>query len=188
MLPRLSFNSPNVNAENIMINSIDQFEKYSNHKLYGHYSMNFFNSLTIPELFQYTLSVELAKDDIIKIAYHYSGRIEVMVFGRIELMISRDSSLQEGILIDQKKIKFPIYIDRFGLTHILNSADLFLLDYLDDLENMGVDSFGIDLRRRDPELSEIVAKSFYERDLSKKAIIKKKCKSITARHYLRGVD
>ena len=95
--------------------------------------------------------------------------------------------MEEGILIDQKRVKFPVYRDRFGLVHILNSSDLLLLDYLDELERMGVNSFGIDLRRREPELSEIVAKAFHERDLSKKAIIRKKCGSITARHYVRGV-
>ena len=62
------------------------------------------------------------------------------------------------------------------------------MDYLDDLEEMGINSFGIDLRRREPSLSEIVAKAFYQRDLSKKAEIKKLCGSITARHYLRGVE
>ena len=187
VLSRLSFESPSTDAENIMISSIEQFEKYQNRKLYGHYSMNFFNSLTIPELFQYTLSVELSKDDIMKISYHYSGRIEVMVFGRMELMISRDSSLGQGVLIDPKKVRFPVYTDRFGLTHVLNSADLLLLDYLDDLEDIGVNSFGIDLRRRGSELSEIVAKAFYKKDLSKKTIIKRKCGSITARHYRQGV-
>jgi putative protease len=149
--------------------------------------MNFFNSLTIPNLFQYTLSVELSKDDIEEIACHYSGLIEVMVFGRIELMVSRDPLLREGILIDQKRKRFPVYRDRFGFVHILNSSDLFLLDYLDDLENMGINSFGIDLRRRDPALSELVAKAFYQRDLRQKSVIKKRCNSITARHYLRGV-
>lgn len=173
ILPRLSFDVPTTDAESVMISSIDQFEKYSNRKLYGHYAMNFFNSLTIPEIFQYTLSVELSKDDIKEITSHYSRRLEVMVFGRIELMISRDPSLDEGILIDQKRKRFPVYRDRFGFVHILNSSDLFLLDYLDDLEKMGINSFGIDLRRRDPKLSEIVVKTAYKRDLSKKAVIKK---------------
>jgi U32 family peptidase len=188
ILPRLSFGSPETNEENLMVSSVDQFEKYSNRKLYGHHSMNFFNSLTIPRLFQYTLSVELSREDIMRIAGHYTGRMEVIVFGKVELMVSRDPSLGEGTLIDQKRIKFPVYRDRFGFVHILNTSDLFLLDYLDELGNMGVDSFGIDLRRREPELSEIVAKAFYERDLSKKIVIKKKCRTITARHYLRGVD
>ena len=187
LLPRLSFVSSRIDAASLVVNSVDQFEQYRDRKLYGHYSMNFFNSLTIPELFQYTLSVELSRDDIMRIADHYTGRMEVMAFGQIELMVSRDPSLEEGILIDQKRVKFPVYRDRLGLVHILNSSDLLLLDYLDELESMGVNSFGIDLRRRDPELSEIVAKAFHERDISKKAIIRKKCGSITARHYVRGV-
>ncbi len=187
ILPRLSFDVPSTDAESLMICSVDQFEAYSSRKLYGHYAMNFFNSLTIPNLFQYTLSVELSKDDIEEIAHHYAERMEVMVFGRIELMVSRDPLLREGILIDQKRKRFPVYRDRFGFVHILNSSDLFLLDYLDDLENMGINSFGIDLRRRDPALSELVAKAFYQRDIHQKTVIKKRCNSITARHYLRGV-
>ena len=111
-----------------------------------------------------------------------------MVFGRVELMVSRDASLGEGMLVDDRSVRFPVYRDRFGFTHILNSSDLFLLDYLDELEEMGVDSFGIDLRRREPELSETIAKAFHERDINKKATIKKKCKTITARHYLNGVN
>jgi len=187
VLPRLSFKPPITDAENIMICSIDQFEKYQNRKVFGHYSLNFFNSFTIPYLFQYTLSVELSKENIEEIACHYSGRIDVMVFGRIDLMMSRDSSLGEGVLVDTKKVKFPFYRDRFGLTHICNSADLLLLDYLDDLEEIGVDSFGIDLRRRDSNLSELVAKAFYQKDNSKKSTIKRKCGSVTARHYRQGV-
>jgi putative protease len=188
ILPRLSFVLPKIDAESLMVSSVDQFEKYADRKLYGHYSMNFFNSFTVPDLFQHTLSVELSRNDIKEIAGHYSGRIEVMAFGRIELMVSRDPSLDEGTLIDEKKKRFPVYRDRFGYIHILNSSDLFLLDYLDDLESMGIDSFGIDLRRRDSELSEIVAKAFHKRDISKKPIIKKKCGSITARHYAEGVN
>jgi len=188
MLPRLSFDMPDLDVESMMINSVDQFEKYADKKLYGHYSMNFFNSLTMPELFQYTLSVELSRDDICEIASHYSGRLETLVFGRIELMVTREPSLNEGMLIDQKRKRFPFYRDQFSYVHILNSSDLFLLDFLDELEGVGIDSLGIDLRRRDRELCETVAKTFYERDLTKKQGIKKKCGSITSGHYLRGVD
>ncbi len=187
MMPRLAFNVLDVNVNHLMICSLGQFEKYSNRKLFGYYSMNFFNSLTIPELYQYTLSVELSKENIKNIASHFLGRLEVMVFGKIELMVSRDPSLPDGILIDGKKKKFETYRDQFGIIHILNSPDLFLLDYLDELDKFGINSFGIDLRRRDSKLCKIVAKAFYDRDISKKTIIKRKCKSITAGHYLRGV-
>jgi putative protease len=187
LMPRLAFDLPEVEADNIMINSIDQFEKYVNRKLYGHYSMNFFNSLTIPKLFQYTLSVELSKEDIKEIALHYFGRLEMMVFGKIELMVTRDVTLQEGLLIDRKQKKFPVYRDRLGFTHIINSSNLFLLDFLDELEEFGINSFGIDLRRRTPEFSEMVARAFFERNMNKKKDIKKKCGSKTSGHYLRGV-
>ena len=187
MMPSLSFEIPDVDADSLMISSIDQFEKYSDRKLYGYYSMNFFNSLTIPELFQYTLSVELSKEDLKETAAHYAGRLETMVFGRIELMVTRDPFLNEGMLVDERRKRFPVYRDRYDLAHILNSSDLFMLDFLDELESVGINSFGIDLRRRDPELSEIVAKAFYKRDTSQKKTIKKICGSITSGHYLRGV-
>jgi len=180
MMPRLTFNILNVDVNHLMICSLGQFEKYSNRKLFGYYSMNFFNSLTFPELYQYTLSVELSKENINNITSHFLGRLEVMVFGKIELMVSRDPSLKEGILIDRKRKKFPTYRDQFGLIHILNSSDLFLLDYLDEFDKLGINSFGIDLRRRDVKLCKIVAKAFYYRDLNKKATIKRTCKSITA--------
>jgi putative protease len=187
MMPRLSFSIPNVDVKNLMICSLGQFEKYSDRNLFGHYSFNFFNSFTIPELYQNTLSVELAKKDVKEIAHHYSGRLEIMVFGKIELMVSRDPSLYEGTLVDQRRKKFSVYRDQFGFVHILNSSDLLLLDYLDEIEEIGIDSFGIDLRRRSVKLCKIVAKTFYKRDLNNKQVIKKKCKLITTGHYLRGV-
>jgi putative protease len=187
LAPSLSFKLLNVDVYNLMINSVDQFQKYSGRRLYGYYSMNFFNSLTIPELYQYTISVELSREEIREIARHYSQRLEIMVFGRLELMVTRDLTLCEGLLVDQKGKRFPVYRDRFGFAHILNSSDLFLLDFLGEIEAMGINSFGIDLRRRSAELSAIVARVFHEGDLSKKKVIKKKCGSITAGHYLRGV-
>jgi hypothetical protein len=95
MMPRISFTIPDVQARNVMISSIGQFEKYTGRRLYGSYHMNFFNSLTIPRLFQYTLSAELSKDDVKDVASHYQEKLEMMVFGRIELMVSVDPTLGE---------------------------------------------------------------------------------------------
>jgi putative protease len=110
-----------------------------------------------------------------------------MVFGRIELMVTRDPSLQEGTLIDERGKRFPVVRDHTGYAHILNSSDLFLLDFLDELDAMGIDSYGIDLRNRPPDLCGIVAKAFAQRDLRAKDKIKRKVGGITAGHYLRGV-
>ena len=77
--------------------------------------------------------------------------------------------------------------DPYGWAHIMNSSDLFLLDFLSEMDTMGIDSYGIDLRYRQPDLCSAVAKAFKQRDLDAKEKLKRKCGSITAGHYLRGV-
>ncbi|MEM2944668.1 MAG: peptidase U32 family protein [Methanomassiliicoccales archaeon] len=187
ILPRISSQVPDVEHESIMACTIGQLHKYKDRKLYGHYSLNFFNSLTLPKIYQYTISVELNKKEIQDVLRHYDQRVEILAFGKIELMVSKDPSLPEGLLIDERDKKFEVFRDSEGLVHILNSSDLLLLDYVDEIEEMGIDSIGIDLRRRDAELCELVARAFYHRDLSLKRDIKKMCKSLTSGHYLRGV-
>jgi putative protease len=161
---------------------------YPDRRLYGSYFMNLFNSLNTPELYQSTLSVELSRDDIRDLTAHYRGRLEVMVFGRIELMVTRDPTLPEGTLIDERGARFPVVRDRCGYAHILNSSDLFLLDFLGEMDNMGIDSYGIDLRNRPADLCSIVAKGFSRRDIRSKDKIKRRAGPITAGHYLRGVQ
>jgi hypothetical protein len=46
----------------------------------------------------------------------------------------------------------------------------------------------LDLRRKNPDLAQMVAKAFREGDRSKKSAIKRKCGAITTGHYLKGVD
>jgi len=187
MMPGFSTEIPDTNCESIMVSTLGQAEKYTGRRLYGHYSLNFFNSLTIPDLHQYTLSVELSREDILDLTKHYEGRLEALVFGRIELMLTKDPTLNEGTLVDMRGKKFPVYRDNFGFVHILNSSDLFLLEQMKEMMDMGIESYGLDLRRRSAELTELVAKAFYEGDEKSKVSIKRKCGSITAGHYARGV-
>ncbi len=149
--------------------------------------LNCFNSLTVPELYQYTLSVELAREDIADIARSTEARIEVMVFGRAELMVTKDPCIKEGSLIDEMGARFQVYRDHQGYAHILNSADTFLLDHMVELERMGVDSFGLDMRRRHPDLAGLAAEVFSQRDLRRKSALRKKCGPITSAHFERGV-
>ncbi len=186
--PRVTPQLPAVPEAPLMVHSPGQALAFPERALYGSYFMNAFNSLMQPPLFQTTLSVELSREEVQDLARHYPGRIEVMVFGRLELMVTRDPTLPEGTLIDERGARFPVARDHFGYAHILNSADLFLLDFLGDLDRMGVDSRGIDLRNRPPELCSMVAKAFARRDLRQKERIKRRVGGITAGHYLRGVQ
>ena len=171
----------------VMVHSPGQFAANRHRRVYGSHFTNMFNS-HYPGMFHQTaLSVELSKREIGEVLSHREGRAEVMVFGRLEMAFSRDPGSGSGILKDEKGYEFPIYRDELGYTRILNSADLMLLEHLGDLEHMGADSFGIDVRKRPPALVKEVAEAFRRRDLSKKVKITGMCSAVTYGHYARGV-
>ena len=187
MLPRISPEIPDTDSTCLMVCNPGQFWKFRDRELFGHYSLNVLNSFNVPRIYQQTLSVELSGKEMAEILSHSRDRMEIMAFGRIELMVTRDPTLPEGTLIDVSGRRFPVYRDRMGFAHVLNCADLLLLDYMDELAKMGIDSVGLDLRRRNPNLCGMIAKAFKERDMKKKGNIRRKCGKITAGHYLRGV-
>jgi putative protease len=131
--------------------------------------------------------VELSRQEIRELASRFAGRIEVMAFGRMELMVIKDAAIAESRIVDEAGRRFPVYWDDFGYSHIINNADLFLLEYIDEFEHIGIDSIGLDLRRKNPELASLVARAFKEKDVSKKTTIKRKCGAITHGHFLKGV-
>ncbi len=172
----------------VMVNTVGQM--YANReasKVFGSHSMNMFNSDYPDMMHQTTISVELNKNEMKEITERYPGRLEVMVFGRLELMATRDPDMGNGMLEDIKGYKFPVYKSQDGTSRLLNSADLVLLEQLPELQDMGFDSFGIDLRKRPPQLASLVAESFAKRNLKMKSKISDACGSITAGHYHRGV-
>ncbi len=188
ILPRFDPSDTVVDSP-VMVNNVGQM--YANRgapKVYGSYNMNMFNSFYPEMMYQTTLSVELNKSEIREITEIYTGRLEVMVFGRLELLVTRDPKMRNGMLQDEKEFQFPIYRDGHGLSHLLNSADLMLLDQLPDLQKMGIDSFGIDLRKRPASLAKLVAESFAKQDISKKSKISEMCGSTTNGHFNRGVN
>ncbi|MCG7840734.1 MAG: U32 family peptidase, partial [Methanomassiliicoccales archaeon] len=69
----------------------------------------------------------------------------------------------------------------------LHSTDLLLLDKVAELNAMGVDSLGIDVRRRHPDLAVFVAKSFREMDLGVMEEMRRKCGRSSLGHYRKGV-
>lgn len=171
----------------VMVHNVGQYNAAKGHAVYGSYFMNMFNSLFPNVMKQTTLSVELSKHEIRDLLSCYAGDAEMMMFGRTELMVTRDPHLPEGSIEDEKGFIFPVYRDRWGYAHILNSSDLMLLNYANDLESMGVNSFGIDLRKRPKELALPVAKAFSERNLLLTDEIKDLCGGLlNTGHYHRG--
>lgn len=189
-LPRFSYseNIPENKEIPVMVHNMGQFEAAKGHRIYGSYFANMFNSYFPDIMYQTTISVELSKAEIKDLVSRYPGKVEIMAFGRIELMVTRDPHLKNGSIKDDKGYSFPVYRDRTGFAHILNSSDLMLVNYLSDLEKAGVDSFGIDLRKRPAELASLVCKAFAERDLQYNEEIRRLCGgTLNTGHYLRGV-
>ena len=189
-VPRFTAVEPDVpDGVSVMVHNPGQYRRYSDgRKIYCSYIMNMFNSAFPLSPYQTTMSVELSRADIRDLCGRYSGRLEAMVFGRTELMFSRDPNLKNGSIKDEKGYVFPVYRDKNDFVHILNSSDLMLYDVRKDLERYGIDSFGIDVRKRPAQLAELVGKAFKTGSDADMAKIKQMCGgTFNTGHYLRGV-
>ncbi|MDR3282805.1 MAG: U32 family peptidase [Candidatus Methanoplasma sp.] len=186
-LPRFAPMVPTLSGP-IMVNTVGQIAHGHDGRVYGSNNMNMFNSDFPASMYQTTISTELSKTETELIATHYSGRMEVMVFGRTEIMCTRDPEMTGGTMTDEKGYQFPVYKDHFGLSHFLNSSDLLLLPYVGELRRMGVDSIGIDLRKRPVQLARTVSKAFAENDIAMKGKITEMCGSINYGAYLKGIS
>lgn len=189
MLPRFQpFDADVPEGVPVMAHGPGQVRACHGRKIYGSYSLNMFNSLFPMRLEQTTLSVELSRDEMRDLLSRYKGKTEVMVFGRTELLVTRDPELPNGYLTDSKGYVFPVYRDPWGMARIINSSDTMLIDFLGDLKRMGVDSFGIDLRKRPTALASKVAKAFRDGDgSSKDALAAMSGGKFNTGHYRRGV-
>ena len=171
-----------------MVHTPGQYIPRGDERIYASYNMNVFNSRVSMPFYQTTLSTELSDQEIEYLAHHHPGRLEVMVFGRTELMCTRDPGLKNGILEDEKGYRFPVYRDCHGLAHVLNSTDLMLLPYLRQLGSFGIDSVGIDVRKRPERIAAAVAKAFAGNNVKAKLDLTGLCGGINYGAYLRGTD
>jgi len=137
--------------------------------LSGSAGLNIWNTktiLTLSKIFNIlTPSAELSKKDlsaIIRIS-HLNGiknRFELVVQGNVDTLISKDcllSIVPENDIAykykfwgikDVKNRIFPVKIDSDGHTHILNSVELCLVDYLPEISQIGVEGIVVDLRTK----------------------------------------
>lgn len=172
----------------VMVSNPGQLLTHRGGRVYTAASMNAFNSLFPSDVYQCTLSVELSRNEVSDMAARYPCRTEVMAFGRTELMYSRDPGLGTGGLTDPTGATFPVYRDPRGFVRMLNSADLWLLDSVEELGGSGVSSIGIDVRKRPPALARAVAKYSREPDDALADRIREMCGgNLTQALYRRGL-
>ena len=189
-IPRMTPVEPEVpEGMPVMVHNPGQYRKYiGSHRVYCSHLFNMFNSNFPLEPYQTTLSVELARPEIRELTSRYAGRLECIVFGRIELMYTRDPHLASGSIKDEKGYTFPVYRDSNGFAHILNSSDTCLFDVRRELERYGIQSFGIDVRKRPAVLAETAGRVFKEGSADMLPKLRQMCGgTFNTGHYLRGV-
>lgn len=171
----------------------------------GDYKLNIFNSEALAFYNRLTrgncLSVELSKDEIKNILGHIKSGCQLMVYGRIQLMVSEycvigstfggktgcrecNSSCRYGsyYLVDRKNKEFPLRTDKFCRGYVYNSVPLNLLQNIKELKNIGVNSFRMDFIDENYEQTREVLNAFsqekWEKDFSR----------FTRGHYKKGID
>ncbi len=135
-------------------------------KISGSASLNIWNHRTVGEfskdINRLNLSNELSKEELTSIVHKEYNRdipFEYVVQGNLESLISEDCLLSGAFntgqnlkppwgIEDKKKRIFPIIIDDHARTHILNSVELCLIDYIPDLYQIGFQDLIIDARTK----------------------------------------
>lgn len=154
--------------EGIVTANLGIISKFKNKlNILGDYKLNITNSCALDfysKIMNGTcLSVELSKHEINELIKNSNFKTQMFVYGKVELMVSGYCALgstfggkttsknckgtcKEGefFLIDRKKKQFPLNTDEFCRSYIYNSVATNLIPHIEELRNMGIDSFRVD--------------------------------------------
>lgn len=171
----------------------------------GDYKLNIFNSKSLEFYDNLTsgncLSVELSRIDISNILSNIKSKCQMLVYGRIQLMVSEYCAIgstfggktgsincsapcksSNYLLIDRKNKKFPLETDKFCRSYIYNSVPLNLISNIKELRKMGVESFRIDFIDENYENASKILKAFAEENWDGEF------SKYTHGHYRKGVE
>lgn len=141
-----------VQTDNIGVaNEIDTTCYGSNLNIYNNYSIKKLNST--PGFKQLTLSNELSYNDIKKLN-RSDCKLEYVLFGNVQLMISKDNlkditlsdMSNKYYLVDKRNKNFRVFVDCYNHTHIFDYRLIDLTNNLDKLYNTAISSMSIDAR------------------------------------------
>lgn len=156
------------NAPNILATELGAVHKYKKANLISDYYLNVVNNYSIKFLLdnnvkRVTLSPEI---NYSKLSHLLLNKIELIVYGRIELMITKSCILKETIkrcpcsledeyfLVDQNEKKYPIIHDKC-LMHIMHYKNINYLDKIEYFKKIGVKSYRLELF--DESYEEVIA-------------------------------
>lgn len=157
--------------------------------IYGNHNLNVWNSFTVKNLKKtgfngLILSSELSREEIKEIINKNECEdiaLEMIVNGNLEVIVSKDdfSNLNDGkdfiignnadyaILEDKKrkKFKYKILFDYNKQSHIINKDCLCLIEEMNEIKEMGLDSLILDCRYSNEQYTTSIL-SIYNKSLS----------------------
>lgn len=167
-LPRVN-KEYNYNTKNILVTELGGIHKYNDnkHNIVSDYYLNIVNNHSIKYLIDHnvhriTLSPEIDYynlDDLLK------DKIELIIYGRIELMLTKSCPIKEiGLCPCKKEDKYfleDIHNNRYPilhencLTHIMHHKNINYLDNLKYYKSIGIRSYRLELF--DEDYNEVIA-------------------------------
>jgi len=134
-----------------------------------------------------TLSLEMNKERIKNIisnfekTFNFSPNVEVIVYGRNDLMIMKHCPINAGLKINKENCKqcqmhqfylkdrvgamLPLQKDSMCNMRVLNSKRIHLLKYLEELKDMGVNNLRLDFTIEDSDEVEAISKAYKENNI-----------------------
>jgi len=202
------------------IGGMNYLKKFTGLKLLVDYSANVFNSFTMKELKDMgfdgcTLSPELNLKQISVLWCLQNYEMEVLVYGRIPLMVSEycpvgsvlggfgknqkcSQACDRGVyrLKDRKGVEFPVICDKIDCrSTILNSNVLYVGDSMDEIRESGIDVIRLNISDEKP--NEVARILKMHKDIAKNGLkqLEKyrdivngiQSKGFTKGHFYRGV-
>lgn len=209
VLPRIEpqkFNLPK--TKKVLIQQIGDYYKYQNLQIAGGLYLNITNSLDLEKLCELNfssicLSLELNKFDIkqmidsFKAKHNFLPNIEMVVYGRYENMITKHCFISKNLgfnrlhcnacksnsfsLVDRKGYNFPISTDNDCNVTIFNSKTTHLIDYVEDIYNMGISSLILNFTLESAEEVLKITNAYLEKIKTGKTNLK--LNDVTYGHY-----
>ncbi|MDD1742182.1 MAG: DUF3656 domain-containing protein [Methanotrichaceae archaeon] len=167
-------------ADGIMVEGLGVGEAVraskQNAKIYGSVGLNIWNHFSVWQFFplfsMLTLSPELSMDEMYQLVTKSNSRpaprLELIIQGNQEVMVAEDCILNcihchaDFLGLQDSKRIFPIMVDDESRTHIYNSAETCLLDYMPILFKIGLDGLAIDARNRTEKYAQEVTEIYLE--------------------------
>lgn len=181
--------------------------------IYADTSLNTFNELAVEYLLennikQIALSEELTMQQIRKISSKTKSLLidlEIIVQGQLEMMVSEYCAINafagsgckkncpmpcrknRYYLRDRKGEMFPLRTDQYCRMHVLNSKELDMRPYIDEIKRAGVQVLRIEARQKDSQYIMKMVKDYRDLIAGKIDGFPKTGEGITRGHYFKGI-